>query len=75
MKSFFSSIPLLVFIALCLTLGLSPFVPQPHVIEKLPILLRGELTKMIEIFDLLLHVLPFVLLLIKSYFLLTDRQK
>jgi len=54
---------LLVFAAL--TLGLAPFVPEPHLWEKLKMLAAGSLTRPIDIFDLFLHGLPWVLLVAK----------
>lgn len=44
----------------CLTLGLAPFTPEPHVWEKLRMLASGTLTRPIDIFDLLMHGAPFV---------------
>ncbi len=52
-------------IIIALTLGLAPFSPQPHVVEKLAMLFNGTLSKPIDIFDLLLHGTPWVLLAIK----------
>ena len=48
-----------------LLLGLAPFVPEPHLWEKLKMLANGNLSKPIDIFDLLLHGTPVVLLLLK----------
>ena len=48
---------------LCATLGLAPFTPEPHVWEKLKMLAAGELVKAIDIFDLLMHATPWLLLL------------
>ena len=48
-----------------LTLGLAPFTPEPHIVEKLTMLLNGELSKAIDIFDLFLHGAPWILLLLK----------
>lgn len=45
----------------CATLGLAPFAP-PHVVEKLGMLARGELSRPIDVFDLLLHGSPWLLL-------------
>ncbi|MEP3436095.1 MAG: hypothetical protein ABJN75_04840 [Hoeflea sp.] len=45
----------------CLTLGLAPFVPEPHIWEKLKMLTAGTLIKPIDIFDLLMHAAPFIL--------------
>jgi hypothetical protein len=49
---------------LCATLGLAPFSP-PHIVEKLSMLRKGLLIKPLDWFDLLLHGLPWVILLIK----------
>ncbi|MDH4190567.1 MAG: hypothetical protein OEW21_10210 [Betaproteobacteria bacterium] len=57
------SYPVLIFA--CLTLGLAPFFPQPHIVEKLRMLVSGTLTKPLDIFDLVLHATPFVLLAIR----------
>ena len=45
----------------CLTLGLAPFVPEPHIWEKLKMLASGTLSKPIDIFDLLMHATPFLI--------------
>ncbi|MEE4167254.1 MAG: RND transporter [Desulfocapsaceae bacterium] len=61
----FDSIPLSIVVVLCLTLGLAPFSPEPHVWEKLKMLFSGTLTRPVDIFDLLLHGVPFILLGLK----------
>jgi len=58
-------IPLWILVAIALTLGLAPFVPEPHVWEKLKMLAAGTLTRPIDIFDLLYHGAPWVLLALK----------
>ncbi len=65
MRSLFNRIPLSILIVLCLTLGLAPFTPEPHLWEKLKMLVAGELTELLDIFDLLLHGTPWLLLIIK----------
>ena len=59
--------PLTLFVIAALTLGLAPFVPEPHLIEKIRMLSLGELAKPIDIFDLLMHGAPWILLLLKLY--------
>ena len=54
-----------ILILLCATLGLAPFFPQPHIVEKLRMLFAGNLVRPIDIFDLLMHATPFALLLAK----------
>jgi len=46
-------------------MSLAPFVPEPHLIEKLRMLSNGELTKGIDIFDLFWHSFLIVLLAIR----------
>ena len=38
-----------------LTLGLAPFAPEPHLLEKLRMLFSGTLYRPLDIFDLCLH--------------------
>lgn len=49
-------------IPLALLLGLAPFYPQPHLVEKLGMLAAGTLRRPIDIFDLIWHGWPLVLL-------------
>lgn len=46
-------------------LGLAPFVPEPHSIEKIRMLMAGELVKLIDVFDLVFHTFPFILIVVK----------
>lgn len=58
-------IPVSYIVLACLTLGLAPFVPEPHLWEKLKMLAAGQLGRPMDIFDLALHAAPFVLLAAK----------
>ncbi len=60
-----NAIPLPLLIVMALTLGLAPFMPEPHVVEKLRMLFSGTLSKPVDIFDLLMHGTPWVLLGLK----------
>lgn len=53
-------------ILLALLLGLAPFLPEPHLWEKLKMLAAGTLSRPIDVFDLLMHAAPVVLLLAKA---------
>lgn len=68
-------IPLGILVLISLTLGLAPFTPEPHVWEKLKMLGSGELNRPIDIFDLVLHGTPWVLLALKSIRLATHRVR
>lgn len=59
-------IPFPTLIIIAILLGLAPFSPQPHLLEKLQMLFDGTLSKPIDIFDLFLHGTPLVLLAIKT---------
>ena len=63
--SYLDQIPLTLLVLAALTLGLAPFVPEPHIVEKLRMLVAGTLVKPVDIFDLALHGLPWLLLLAK----------
>jgi hypothetical protein len=67
-------LPLNLLVIAALTLGLAPFVPEPHVWEKLKMLAAGTLSRPIDIFDLALHGTPWVLLLIKLLRLAAGRR-
>jgi hypothetical protein len=45
---------------LAVTLGLAPFSPEPHLVEKLRMLSDGTLTSSLDLFDLLFHAAPWV---------------
>ena len=58
-------LPLSLLLVAALTLGLAPFFPEPHLVEKLRLLVAGTLQRPLDRFDLLLHSAPWVLLLAK----------
>jgi len=63
MNRFFDEKWLLVLV-LCLTLGLAPFTPEPHILGKVRWLAGGaEGMAAVDYFDLLLHGLPWIILL------------
>lgn len=43
-----------------LTLGLAPFTPMPHVMEKIAWLFNGTPFKLIDWFDLVMHGSPWI---------------
>ena len=46
-------------------LGLAPFVPEPHLFEKMRMLVHGDLKRPIDIFDLFFHSWPILLIGVK----------
>ena len=65
MEKFLESIPWAFIIIACMTIGLAPFNP-PHIVEKLQMLFKGRLVRPIDWFDLFMHGIPWVLLLLKG---------
>jgi hypothetical protein len=72
MLRFLDSIPYPLLIIAALLLLLAPFEPMPHVVEKLIMIKEGTLRKPIDIFDLVFHLIPTVLLFLK---VIGDRAK
>lgn len=62
---FIDRIPLIVLVMLALTLGLAPFVPEPHIWEKLKLVVGGTLHRPVDIFDLAMHGVPWLLLILR----------
>lgn len=71
--SFIANIEWNIIIIICLTLGLAPFTP-PHIYEKITMLINGTLKKPIDWFDLFLHGIPWVILLLKVLITLKNRS-
>jgi hypothetical protein len=59
------NLPWTVLILGSLLLGLAPFFPEPHLVEKIRMLWQGTLSRPIDIFDLLMHAAFPLLLLLK----------
>ena len=58
-------IPLAVLVVAALLLGPAPFVPEPHLWEKLKMLAAGTLVRPLDIFDLFWHAAPLLLLTLR----------
>lgn len=65
MLKFFDQIPILPLAVVTVFMLLAPFSPEPHLLEKSRMLINGELTKPIDIFDLFWHSIWVVLLIIR----------
>ena len=57
--------PLVWLTVLAVWMLIAPLSPEPHVVEKIRLLGQGQLTRPLDIFDLLMHSTPLVLLLIR----------
>ncbi len=62
MMKWLDNVPYTILVPLALFLGLAPFNPEPHLWEKLKMLSTGTLVEAIDIFDLVMHGSPLLLL-------------
>jgi len=74
MKSLLDKIPLGILAAIALLMTFAPFVPEPHLWQKLKMLFDGSLAKPVDIFDLFWHAWPVTLLVIKLGFMAADKS-
>ena len=58
-------IPTSLLLVAAIFLGLAPFVPEPHALEKIRMLLAGKLVRPVDIFDLIFHLMPLLLLILQ----------
>jgi hypothetical protein len=65
------AIPYSVLVPIAILMALMPFFPLPHLVEKLSMLFRGTLKRPLDIFDLIFHSVPLIILLLKF---LTDKR-
>ena len=54
--------PLIWLVVFAVWMGLAPFTPEPHLVEKLRMLRQGTLVRPLDIFDLVMHAAPLLLL-------------
>lgn len=62
---FIDRIPFVLLLLATLFMLGAPFVPEPHLVEKMRMLAEGTLTKPLDIFDVFWHLLPATLLAVK----------
>jgi hypothetical protein len=65
MRTVLDKIPYSILTIMAIIMLLAPFRPMPHVVEKLMMLKNGTLQRPIDIFDLIYHIAPLILLLLK----------
>jgi hypothetical protein len=61
------NIPTGLLAAVALLMLFAPFVPEPHLWQKLKMLAAGTLSRPLDIFDLFWHLLPAGLFALKLY--------
>jgi hypothetical protein len=74
MMKLLDRIPLPFLVAIALWLAVAPVVPEPHLVEKLRLLGQGALTRPLDVFDLMLHSVPLVVLAVRLWRRWTARR-
>ena len=64
-RKFFNAIPWTFLLPVAILLALTPFKPEPHLVENLRMLANGLLSRPVDIVDLLLPGTPLLLVLCK----------
>ena len=65
MRKFLELIPWIYLLPASLLLAVMPIRPEPHLVEKLRMLVNGQLSRPMDIFDLFLHGGLLLLVVIK----------
>ena len=60
-------IPILLLAVVVIYMAIAPIQPEPHLVEKIRMLSQGTLSRPIDIFDLLMHATPLVLLVLRLW--------
>ena len=68
-------IPLWFLIIVAFYMLLAPFSPMPHVLEKIIMLKDGVLTRPLDMFDLVFHLIPVTLLVIRLVRMVRQRDR
>lgn len=48
-------------------MAIAPITPEPHLVEKLRLLFHGALVRPLDIFDLVMHATPLLLVALKLW--------
>ena len=48
-------------------LAVAPLFPEPHLVEKMRMLVQGSLVRAVDVFDLLMHSVPLLLLILRLW--------
>jgi len=73
MKEMIKSLPYSLLIIMSIFMAFAPFQPEPHLVQKFAMFMAGNLIKPLDMFDVLWHLLPIILLVTK--FVLSEKEK
>jgi hypothetical protein len=67
MLSWLDRLPWIWLLPVAAWLAIAPITPEPHLIEKLRMLVQGTLVRPLDILDLALHAAPLLLVVVKLW--------
>jgi hypothetical protein len=67
MLNLLDRLPWIWLLLLAAWMAVAPVTPEPHLVEKLRLLARGALVRPLDIFDLLMHATPLLLVALKLW--------
>ena len=65
--SWIDRLPLPWVVVVAAWMAVAPITPEPHLIEKLRMLFEGHLTRPLDVFDLVFHLAPLGLVVLKLW--------
>jgi hypothetical protein len=66
-------LPFLILIVTTVLMLGAPFVPEPHLVEKARMAINGTLTRPTDLFDVVWHLFPLMILALKTVLWRRDR--
>lgn len=67
MTNWIDRLPWALLLPVAAWMAIAPLTPEPHLVEKLRMLLQGALVRPLDIFDLAMHGAPLVLVAVKLW--------
>jgi hypothetical protein len=67
MQTWLDRLPWTWLLLLAVWMAIAPITPEPHLVEKLRMMVRGELVRPLDILDLAMHAAPLCLVAIKQW--------
>jgi hypothetical protein len=67
MLNLIDRLPWIWLLPLAAWMGIAPITPEPHLVEKMRLLVQGALVRPLDIFDLLMHAAPLLLVAAKLW--------
>ena len=67
MLNWLDRLPWVWLLLLAAWMAIAPITPEPHLVEKLRLLAQGRLARPIDIFDLVMHAAPLLLVVLKLW--------